>query len=49
MLLGGGCSNTGIDILYFKNQVSDIAAMKNLTALHNTGSSLGRNLCCSGI
>ena len=31
MLLGGGCSNTGSDILYIKNQVwdSDILCIKN--------------------
>ena len=48
---GGGCSNTGSDILYIKKllKVWNVAGMKNLTALHNTGSSLGRNLCSSGI
>ena len=47
MLLGRECSNTGSDILYIKKmlKVWDIAGLKNLTALHNIGISLGRNLC----
>ena len=46
-LVGRGCSNTGSDVLYIKKmlKVWDIAEMKNLTASHNIGSSLGRNLC----
>ena len=46
-LVGRGWSNTGSDVLYIKKmlKVWDIAEMKNLTASHNIGSSLGRNLC----
>ena len=48
MLLGGGCSSTGSDILYIKKMyVNGVGHSRDekISVLHNIGSSLGRNLC----
>ena len=46
MLLGGGYSNTGSDLLYVKKmlKVRDITGMKISYNFHNISSSLDRNL-----